>query len=75
MKKHSHDEACIAATISMIMAGANISMLMNTIEKFAPKAYTDELYSLNVIHAAKEDPHVKNFLFNAEVSQNTGITL
>lgn len=47
---------------------------MNTIEKLAPKSYTDELYSLNVIHAAKEDPHVKNFLSNAEGMQNTGIT-
>lgn len=74
MKKHSHDEACIDATISMIIAGENISILMNTIEKLAPKSYTDELYSLNVIHAAKEDPHVKNFLSNAEGMQNTGIT-
>lgn len=59
--KDSHI-AAIEATKNLLKYGYDVDKIYPVLEKLLPQAQTDDLYSLEVIHKAKESPSIKTTL-------------
>lgn len=54
--------AAIEATLNLLKHGYDVDKIYPVLEKLLPQAQTDDLYSLEIIHKAKESPSIKTKL-------------
>ena len=59
--KDTH-EAAIEATLNLLKHGYDVDKIYPVLEKLLPQAQTDDLYSIEIIHKAKEIPSIKTKL-------------